>query len=472
MKMKPEKNQVTWALTIFVLMICLMLAYYFIFNFNTVAAGFESIVDALSGIIVGTIIAYLLIPLLDGIEQNILAPIYNKFGFDVSIASTANKKKRSQMRKIAVVITMVLVFFVVYGLFSVIIPQIVSSIKEITYNLPSYIDQIDEYSNKFLDSNPDLQEIINSQLDTYYENLSTFLSKKLMPMIPTDAKAYTKVLRVATKSFASVMKVVFDFIVGFIVAIYILNSKETFASQGKKIIYASFKEGFANELVGGFRFVNSTFQGFIGGKLIDSLIIGLICYFGCLILGIPYPVLIAVIVGVTNIIPFFGPYIGGGMGALILVMINPIKALVFLIFVIILQQFDGNILGPIIIGNSTGLSSFWVIFAITFFGGIWGIVGWLVGVPIFAVFYALVSRIANHYLYKKGYSTNTRDYYDLAYVEDGEYKLLSDKNNTKFHSGSNTSTLKRVFKLKTKVKKVKDNKSVVSEKKDETQGKS
>ena len=209
--------------------------------------------------------------------------------------------------------------------------------------------------------------------------------------------------------------------------------------------YAFFKEDFANELVGGFRFVHNTFESFIGGKLIDSMIIGVICYFGCIILGINYPVLISVIVGVTNVIPFFGPYIGGIAGALLLVLIEPIQALIFLIFVILLQQFDGNILGPRILGGSTGLSSFWVIFSITFFGGLWGVVGWLIGVPVFAVFYALVSRITNHYLRKKELSEFTGDYYDLAYIEDKEYKLLSDKSNTKFNAVKKTSTFKKIF---------------------------
>lgn len=452
MRMRPEKNQVTWAMTIFILAICLMLAYYVIFNTGNLLSGFNTVVDAMSGIIVGAIIAYLLIPLMTGIESMILEPIYKKLGYDVSRSVGADKKKRSQMRKIAIVITMVIFFYLLYSFFSIIIPQIISSIKEINRNLPSYIRTIDTYSNNLLANNPDLQAFIDSQLDAYYENLSDFLTKKLMPLIPTDAKAYTKILKVASQSFLGVIKVLFDFIVGFIVAIYILNSKETFTTQGKKLCYAAFKEDFANELIGGFRFVNNTFQGFIGGKLLDSLIIGIICYFGCLILGISYPVLIAVIVGVTNVIPFFGPYIGGGMGALLLVMINPIKALVFLIFVIVLQQFDGNILGPLILGSSTGLSSFWVIFAITFFGGIWGIVGLLVGVPIFAVFYALVARITNKLLVQKGLSTNTTDYDDLAYIEDSEYKLLSDKNNTKFNSRSHASTLKRVFKLKNRPK--------------------
>ncbi len=442
MKMKPEKNQVTWAITVFVLCVCLMLAYYVIFDGKTLVKNISGVIDSLSGVIIGVVLAYILIPFMEGIEHRILIPIYKLRGIDVSLSETADKKKRSQMRKISVLITMLIFAWLVYGLFRTIIPQIISSIREIVNNLPVYIKNIDEYSNLFLANNPDLQQFIDSQLDSYYETLSVYLTKKLLPLLPNNVNT---IFKVASKSFISAISTLIDLIVGFIVAIYVLNSKERFTTKGKKMVYAIFREEFANELISGFRFVNYTFEGFIGGKLLDSFIIGVISYIGCLALGIPYPVLIAVIVGVTNIIPFFGPYIGGILGALILVMINPVKALVFLIFVIVLQQIDGNILGPTILGNSTGLSSFWVIFSIMLFGGLWGIVGLLVGVPIFAVFYALVSRITNILLIKKGLSPDTNKYLDLAYVEDGEYKLLSNKENVKYNARKNLSAFKKIF---------------------------
>lgn len=448
--MKPEKNQVTWAITVFVLCVCLMLAYYVIFDGRKLLTNFSNVVDSLSGIIIGIVLAYILIPLMEGIEHRILFPIYKKKGIDVSLSPSGDKKKRSQMRKISLFTTMVIFTVLAYSLFRVIIPQLVSSIREIASNLPTYIRNIDEYSNLFLANNPELQQIIDSQLDSYYATLSSYVTKKLLPLLPSNANT---IFKFASQSIFSVIGVLFDLIVGFIVAMYVLNSKESFTTKGKKMLFAIFKEQTANELISGFRYVNYTFQGFIGGKLLDSLIIGLICYIGCKIMAIPYPVLISVIVGVTNIIPFFGPYIGGGIGGLILVLIDPVKALVFLIFVIILQQFDGNILGPTILGNSTGLSSFWVIFSITLFGGLWGVVGWLIGVPIFAVFYALVSRITNILLAKKNLSTDTTAYEDLAYIENGEFKSLSDKANTKHNATKNQSALKKMLHFDLRKKK-------------------
>lgn len=448
--MKPEKKQVTWAITVFVLCVCLMLAYYVIFDGRKLLTNFSNVVDSLSGIIIGIVLAYILIPLMEGIEHRILFPIYKKKGIDVSLSPSGDKKKRSQMRKISLFTTMVIFTVLAYSLFRVIIPQLVSSIREIASNLPTYIRNIDEYSNLFLANNPELQQIIDSQLDSYYATLSSYVTKKLLPLLPSNANT---IFKFASQSIFSVIGVLFDLIVGFIVAMYVLNSKESFTTKGKKMLFAIFKEQTANELISGFRYVNYTFQGFIGGKLLDSLIIGLICYIGCKIMAIPYPVLISVIVGVTNIIPFFGPYIGGGIGGLILVLIDPVKALVFLIFVIILQQFDGNILGPTILGNSTGLSSFWVIFSITLFGGLWGVVGWLIGVPIFAVFYALVSRITNILLAKKNLSTDTTAYEDLAYIENGEFKSLSDKANTKHNATKNQSALKKMLHFDLRKKK-------------------
>jgi predicted PurR-regulated permease PerM len=446
MKIKPGKNQITWGVTLFFVAVAVMLAYYVIFNGKSILKFLNNILDSISGIIIGIVIAFILIPLLEGIQNKILKPIYKKRGIDVSFAEGADRQKRKQMRAIAVLVTMVIFVLIIYLLIMIIFPQLVSSIREIINNLPVYIRNMDYYSNLLLENNPDLQELIDSQLDDYYATLSSFITRNIKPFLPEVGT----IVKVASQSVFSLFGTVIDMVVGLIVAIYVLNSKERFTTRGKKIAYALFNEDFANELIGGFRFVNNTFQGFIGGKIIDSMIIGFICYVGCKLLSINYPVLISVIVGVTNVVPFFGPYIGGAAGALLLVLIDPIKALIFLIFVIVLQQFDGNILGPRILGGSTGLSSFWVIFSITFFGGLWGFVGWIVGVPIFAVFYAFVSRLTNHFLRKKDLSTETADYYDLAYIEDREYKFLSDKSNTKFNAVRQSSTFKKIFSSKSK----------------------
>nr|MCR5558517.1 hypothetical protein [Butyrivibrio sp.] len=229
MKMKPGKNQVTWAVTVFFLCLALMVVYYVIFNGNTIIAFLSKISDSLSGVILGIVLAYILIPLMTGIEKRVLAPIYKKKGIDVSISAEADQKKRSQMRKISLVITMAIAVVLIYSLFSIILPQLISSVREIAFMLPVYVRKLDDYSNLFLANNPSLQQFIDSQLDSYYETLSSYVTKKLLPLLPSNANA---IFKVASRSVASIIEVLIDLIVGFIVAIYVLNSKERFITRG------------------------------------------------------------------------------------------------------------------------------------------------------------------------------------------------------------------------------------------------
>ena len=204
-----------------------------------------------------------------------------------------------------------------------------------------------------------------------------------------------------------------NFLIGIIVAVYVLNCKTTFASQAKKIIYSIFNKKLGSAIIHEIRFVHQGFGGFIIGKLIDSLIIGILCYICLTLMKMPYTMLISVIIGITNIIPFFGPFIGAVPSFILLLLVSPMQSLYFIIFIFVLQQFDGNILGPKILGDSTGLSSFWVLFSILFFGGLMGFFGMIIGVPFFAVAYHLISQAVNKALQKKELSTNTDDYKNI-----------------------------------------------------------
>ena len=213
------------------------------------------------------------------------------------------------------------------------------------------------------------------------------------------------------------VKLLFNTIIGLIVSVYVLMEKEKFIGQSKKIIYAIFKPERGNIIVRTVRKSNQIFGGFITGKILDSVIIGVICYVVLLIMNMPYTVLVSVIVGVTNVIPFFGPYIGAIPSFIIIALANPLQGLYFLIFIIILQQFDGNILGPKILGNSTGLSSFWVVFAILIGGGMFGVPGMILGVPTFAVIYYIVRNIVNYFLRKRSLPDKTDEYIMLVDID-------------------------------------------------------
>lgn len=230
-----------------------------------------------------------------------------------------------------------------------------------------------------------------------------------------------------TESVVILVGGIFDVIIGMIISFYFLFSKEMFVRQIKKCTYAMFSSRHANLVLHFATKTNEIFGGFIIGKLIDSAIIGVLCFIGLSILKMPYTLLVSVIVGVTNIIPFFGPYIGAIPSAILIMLEDPMKGIYFIIFVLILQQFDGNILGPKILGNSTGLSAFWVIVAILLGGGLFGFVGMVMGVPTFAVLYYMVGVIMKSRLEKKELPTESSYYDEMSYVDDQGVYVHSEK---------------------------------------------
>jgi len=223
------------------------------------------------------------------------------------------------------------------------------------------------------------------------------------------------------------LKTLLNLIIGVIVCVYFLNGKDKFKAQIKKVITALFRRDTANEIFEFGNYAHHAFGGFITGKIIDSIIIGVICFISMSIFRLPYPLLISVIVGVTNIIPFFGPFIGAVPSALIILMVSPIQALYFLILVIILQQLDGNIIGPAILGNSTGLSSFWVLFSIVIFGGLFGPVGMIIGVPVFAVIYYYAGKWIRKRLRNKGLEDRTEEYEEYNEYDFGRKEIRDEK---------------------------------------------
>ena len=241
----------------------------------------------------------------------------------------------------------------------------------------------------------------------------------LMDWLRTDLMAKAnELMSNLTVGVLNIVSEIFNAVIGLIVSIYILFSKETFVRQSKKCVYAVLSARHANMVLHLTTKSNDIFGGFIIGKLIDSAIIGVLCFIGLTILKMPYVMLVSVIVGVTNVIPFFGPYIGAVPSTILIMLANPIQGVYFVIFVLLLQQFDGNILGPKILGNSTGLSAFWVIVAILLGGGLFGFVGMVMGVPTFAVLYYIVQMLMNSHLERKNLPTGSEYYDTMSYVDD------------------------------------------------------
>lgn len=405
MKIKFNKRYLHIGITAFAVVAASICFYYLVFHGDRFSAQVNAFFKVISPVMYGIIFAYLMTPLVNGIERHCLIPLFSWKGKNIT------DKQKKYMRMFSILLTILIVGCLIYGFFSILIPNIVKSIKSISYQFPYYVQNLTSWSTKFLADNPDIEKMVISFLDTYSEEFTDYLNNSIVPQMET-------LLKHVSLSLISVLKVLWNFIIGVVISIYVLFSKENFAGQAKKLTFALFSTKTANQFIKDVRFISDTFIGFIGGKIIDSIIIGFICFAGTSILNMPYALLVSVIVGVTNIIPFFGPYLGAIPSAILILMVNPLKCVYFILFILVLQQVDGNLIGPKILGQSTGLSGFWVIFSITIFGGFMGVFGMIIGVPLFAVFYAFLRRFGNHLLRKKGLPTETKQYLDVEYINE------------------------------------------------------
>jgi predicted PurR-regulated permease PerM len=442
MKFPIEKKHISFGITAFLVCAASICFYYLVFHGDRFAAGINSFLVIASPVLYGIVLAYLLTPIVNTLERKILIPLWGK-------TSVPNARKKKYMRGISVLITVIIVLLLVYGFFSILIPNLISSIRSISIAFPYYVNNLTHYSDKYFEANPDIKDLVDQIVDTYSEELNKYLNNIILPQMESLVKT-------VSLSLISVLKAMWNLIIGLIISVYVLFSKEVFAAQTKKFIYAIIPTNRANGLIRDMRFASDTFIGFISGKIVDSIIIGIICFIGTSILNIPYALLVSVIVGVTNVIPFFGPYLGAIPSAMLILMISPVKCLTFIIFIVILQQIDGNFIGPKILGQSTGLNGFWVIFSITIFGGLFGILGMIIGVPFFAVVYAMVKRVIARFLRKRGLPEETIAYMNLDHVD--------KENNNAFIPKDDREVKKRFFKLSIGKKNHQEDKKEISSK--------
>ena len=403
MKFNIEKKYITIGITSFFVIASAICFYYLIFHSESFYEKINSFFVIASPVIYGVIVAYLLTPIVNFFEKKLLEPLFTQKA-DMTI------RKKKYMRMLSVTMTMIVVIIAFYGFFSIVIPNLVISIRNISTQFSSYVQTLNYWSKKFFDDYPEIEMLVVEFLDMYSGEFNDYLNNSIIPQIESLVKT-------VSLSLISVLKFLWNFIIGVVIAIYVLFSKETFAGQAKKIVYAMFSTRNANQIISDTHFISETFIGFISGKIVDSVIIGFLCFAGTSFLKLPYPLLISVIVGVTNVIPFFGPYLGAIPCAILVFMVNPIQCIYFVIFVFLLQQLDGNVIGPKILGESTGLSGFWVIFSITIFGGLWGVPGMIIGVPVFAVIYAMTKRHTERKLKKKGLPIESEKYLNVKKID-------------------------------------------------------
>ena len=393
MKYKPDRKQITWGITCFLTLVACVIFIYLVYNGRNFLQAFNTIMASLAPILFGIMIAFILNPVMKFVEKKIMAPIYRHYGIDVW--SKDQKKKKMEMRKISVAITILFFVAILAAMMAIVLPQLVRSIQTIFRNLTVYEKNMLAFFDQLSKTNPQIRDQINLVITEAENALESFYNNNI-------AANMEDIIQQVTSQVYSIGKGIFNFIIGIIVSLYLLYTKDTLCGQGKKVAYAMFNERWANEVVGICRYINHTFVGFITGKILDSFIIGVLCFIATqFMLHTPFPVLVSFIVGFTNIIPFFGPFIGAIPCLIILVVIDPWAALKFLIFIFALQQFDGNILGPKILGGSLGLPTLWIMFAIIVGGALFGVPGMVISVPIFSVLYILVRDWINAILKKK-----------------------------------------------------------------------
>ena len=381
---REKKKYLAWGLTAF-LTGCALLIFYDVFyrdNSGTVQAIFAKLFSVLTPVLYGLGMAYLLAPIVNFLERAILRlrdKLEGKRGKAIRI-------HKGWLRAASIFLTWAVVLVLVYLLLSMLVPQLVDSITTLVNNLESYYTTIYNWATGLLSDNPELTDLFNR----YYNETIQWLTTKLLPGLQTAVTNFTGSLVTGVWSVVIFTK---NFLIGIIVSVYLLAAKEKSAARCCKLLYGVLPEEQAKFAMRGFRRMDHIFSGFVRGKLLDSLIIGILCFIGCSILKLPYTPLVSVVVGVTNVIPFFGPFLGAIPCALLILLVSPLKCLYFVIFIFLLQQLDGNVIGPKILGNTTGLSSFWVLFAILLFGGLWGFAGMIVGVPLFAVIYDVIKKL-------------------------------------------------------------------------------
>lgn len=391
--MERKNNYISMGVTAFLTAAAVLLFYDTLFGGKVLLALLETV----RPILYGAFIAYLLAPMVNFFERHLFPP------------HPERGRKRSQamlIRTVGILLAWLMVWFFFYLLASVLLPELYKSVLQLIANVDKYYQTISGWvtslSNHLLETNPDLAQQIVEKLGDYFQDFGKWLSG-LLPQLQT-------VMTTVSGGVWSAVNFLMDLLVGIIASVYLLATKERCAAYGRKLVYSLFPQEQVGLVLRGVRRADVIFSGFVRGKLLDSIIIGILCFVCCSILKFPYTPLVSVFVGVTNIIPFFGPFLGAIPSTFLILLVSPRQALYFVIFVLALQQLDGNVIGPKILGNTTGLSSLWVIIAILVGGGFFGVAGMFFGVPVCACLNSLMNFFVDARLRKKNLSPEAGEY--------------------------------------------------------------
>lgn len=388
MKVEQNNKYTTIAVYSFIVACATILFYLTVSQINIVLGIINQVLSILQPFIIGFAMAYIFNFVLKFYEEKIIKEVYMK------------KIGLRSKRGIGIILTLITIALTVYLFFHFVFPQLMSSIVGLANDIPVHVNNATILVN-------DLVDKLSIDIDEKYLKMAEDSWNDFMNYIIKLFKSFIPILGVYVSKMASSL---WNLVIGLIVSIYLLIEKEKFFALGKKLTFALFSKSSANKVIELTHRSNDTFGKFLSGKILDSLIIGILTFIVLNIFKMPYTLLISVIVGVTNIIPFFGPFIGAIPSFFIILFVSPEKALWFLLIIFIIQQLDGNFIGPKILGDSIGISAFWILFSIMVAGNLLGVLGMVIGVPLFAIFYSIVKELIEDKLRKKGLKVDTKDY--------------------------------------------------------------
>ena len=403
MKQKIENKYLYTGLTAFMVIGASLLLYFFFLRFDNIIAVLGKIIHILKPLIYGIVLAFVLTQIFNYIDSKLCKYLEKKM--DDSVLA------KSYSKTISIAVSIFILFITLFLILYILIPKIIVSILGIIETWSYNVDNIERWLRNILRESPALEKIVLDTVNDSSTSILSWLSGALLPQMEM-------IMSSVTTGLGDMYKFITDFIIGVVFSIYILANKTKFIAQLKKATYTLLGVKKGNSILHGARYSYKVFNGFVKGKLITSAIIGTACYIGMSILRLPYALLISIIVAITNVIPFFGPFIGWIPSVILIAMISPLQALYFSILILILQQIEGNILEPKIVGNTTGISGFWVLFSIIVFGGLFGFIGMIFGVPIFAIIYKFISHEADKFLLKKKLPIEEEEYIDLKYIDE------------------------------------------------------
>lgn len=416
--MNREKwdEQIKWGFSAFFVLAAAGAVYFLVSNFHLIQGVLSKLFSILTPIIYGGIFAYLMAPIYNWVVDFVRHDVFSGTveGFHDTKGEEKLKRKLERRERLAghlakfsgTAVSLILILVFTVSLVWMVIPELMKSITNVANNLPDAATAFYMQASQAVKDYPELQTTLESLYQELYGFITGFMSNTLLPNIKN-------IVGSLSTGIYSVFKWVANIILGLIIMMYLLNMKEGLKGQFRKLLFALLPKNSASFLVEELKYIDKMFGGFIVGKIVDSIIIGILAFIVLSIMKMPYVMLVSVIIGVTNVVPFFGPFVGAVPGFILILLVDPMKSLYFLIAVLVIQQVDGNIIGPRILGNSTGVSSFWVLFSILLFGGMFGFVGMIIAVPSWAVVMNLLRRYTNRRLREKELPTDSAEYREM-----------------------------------------------------------